>query len=55
LYYQQLKTIKVSIKGTKGKDFVIDQKYSLSMKLSMLFDGHTMQKIAEISIGTIQR
>jgi transposase len=32
--------MKISIKGTKGKDFVIDQKDSLSMKLSMLIEGH---------------
>jgi len=40
LYYQQLKTMRISIKGIKGKDFVIDQKDSLSMKLSMLIEGH---------------
>jgi len=32
--------MKISIKGIKGKDFIIDQKDSLSMKLSMLFEGH---------------
>lgn len=32
--------MKISIKGIKGKDFVIDQKDSLSMKLSMLIEGH---------------
>lgn len=40
MYYQQLKTMRISIKGIKGKDFVIDQKDSLSMKLSMLIEGH---------------
>lgn len=32
--------MKISIKGIKGKDFIIDPKDSLSMKLSMLFEGH---------------
>lgn len=32
--------MKISIKGIKGKDFVIDQMDSLSMKLSMLIEGH---------------
>jgi len=32
--------MKISIQGIKGKDFVIDQKDSLSMKLSMLIEGH---------------
>ena len=32
--------MKISIKGIKGKDFVIDPKDSLSMKLSMLIEGH---------------
>jgi transposase len=32
--------MKISIKGIKGKDFSIDQKDSLSMKLSMLIEGH---------------
>ena len=32
--------MKLSIKGIKGKDFVIDQKDSLCMKLSMLIEGH---------------
>jgi len=32
--------MKISIKGIKGKDFVIDKKDSLSMKLSMLIEGH---------------
>lgn len=32
--------MKISIKGLKGKDFVIDQKDSLSMMLSMLIEGH---------------
>jgi transposase len=32
--------MKISIKGIKGKDFVIDPNDSLSMKLSMLFEGH---------------
>lgn len=40
MYYQQLKTMKISIKGIKGKDFVIDQKDSLSIKLAMLIEGH---------------
>jgi transposase len=30
----------ISIKGIKGKDFVIDEKDSLGMKLSMLIEGH---------------
>jgi hypothetical protein len=30
--------MRISIKGIKGKDFVIDQKDSLSMKLSMLIE-----------------
>ncbi len=30
----------LSIKGVKGKDFVIDQKDSLGLKLAMLFEGH---------------
>jgi len=32
--------MEISIKGIKGKDFVIDPKDSLSMKLSMLIEGH---------------
>ena len=40
MYYQQLKTMKISIKGIKGKDFVIAQKDSLSIKLAMLIEGH---------------
>ncbi len=32
--------MKISIKGIKGKDFVIDPKDSLSVKLSMLIEGH---------------
>jgi hypothetical protein len=32
--------MKISIKGIKGKDFVIDEKDSLAMKLFMLFEGH---------------
>ncbi len=32
--------MKISIKGIKGKDFVIDQNDSLGMKLSMLIEGH---------------
>jgi len=32
--------METSIKGIKGKDFVIDPKDSLSMKLSMLIEGH---------------
>jgi hypothetical protein len=32
--------MKISIKGIKGKDFVIDPKDSVSMKLSMLIEGH---------------
>jgi transposase len=32
--------MKISIKGIKGKDFVIDQEDSLSMKISMLIEGH---------------
>lgn len=32
--------MKISIKGIKGKDFMIDQNDSLSMKLFMLFEGH---------------
>jgi hypothetical protein len=32
--------MKISIKGIKGKDFVIDQKDRLSMKLAMLVEGH---------------
>lgn len=32
--------MKISIKGIKGKDFVIDEKDSLTMKLSMLIEGH---------------
>lgn len=32
--------MKISIKGIKGKDFVIDPKDSLSKKLSMLIEGH---------------
>jgi transposase len=32
--------MKISIKGIKGKDFVVDPNDSLSMKLSMLFEGH---------------
>lgn len=32
--------MKISIKGIKGKDFVIDPKDSLSMKISMLIEGH---------------
>lgn len=32
--------MKISIKGIKGKDFVIDKKDSLAIKLSMLIEGH---------------
>lgn len=32
--------MKILIKGTKEKDFVIDQKDSLCVKLSMLIEGH---------------
>jgi hypothetical protein len=32
--------MKISIKGIKGKDFVIDPKDSLAIKLSMLIEGH---------------
>jgi transposase len=32
--------MKISIKGIKGKDFVIDPKDSLAMKLSMIIEGH---------------
>jgi transposase len=32
--------MKISIKGIKGNDFIIDQKDNLAMKLSMLFEGH---------------
>jgi len=32
--------MKISIKGIKGKDFVINPKDSLSVKLSMLIEGH---------------
>lgn len=32
--------MEISIKGIKGKDFMINQNDSLSMKLSMLFEGH---------------
>lgn len=32
--------MKISIKGIRGKDFVIDPKDSLAMKLSMLIEGH---------------
>jgi hypothetical protein len=32
--------MKISIKGIKGKDFVIDENDSLGMKLSMLIEGH---------------
>ena len=32
--------MKISIKGIKGKDFIIDQNDSLGMKLAMLFEGH---------------
>ena len=32
--------MKITIKGIKGKDFVIDQNDSLCVKLSMLFEGH---------------
>jgi len=32
--------MKISIKGIKGKDFIIDPQDSLTMKLSMLFEGH---------------
>lgn len=32
--------MKISIEGIKGKDFIIDPKDSLSMKLSMLIEGH---------------
>ena len=40
MYFLQVKTMKISIKGIKGKDFVVDQEDSLSMKLSMLIEGH---------------
>jgi hypothetical protein len=32
--------MKISIKGIRGKDFVIDPKDSLAIKLSMLIEGH---------------
>jgi hypothetical protein len=32
--------IKISIKGVKGKDFIIDPQDSLTIKLAMLFEGH---------------
>jgi len=32
--------MKISSEGIKGKDFIIDQQDSLSMKLSMLIEGH---------------
>jgi hypothetical protein len=32
--------MKISINGIKGKDFVIDPKDSLAMKLSMIIEGH---------------
>jgi hypothetical protein len=32
--------MKISIKGIKGKDFLIDPEDSLSVKLSMLIEGH---------------
>ena len=32
--------MEISIKGTKGKDFVIDSNDKLSMKMAMLFEGH---------------
>ena len=32
--------MKLSIKGIKGKDFVIDTEDSLGIKLAMLFEGH---------------
>ncbi len=32
--------MKILIKGIKGKDFVIDEKDSLAIKLSMLIEGH---------------
>jgi transposase len=32
--------MKISIKGIKGKDFIIDPKDSLAMKLSMIIEGH---------------
>jgi hypothetical protein len=32
--------MKISIKGIKEKDFVIDEKDSLAIKLSMLIEGH---------------
>jgi len=32
--------MKISIKGIRGKDFVVDTEDSLAMKLSMLIEGH---------------
>ena len=32
--------IKISIEGIKEKDFIVDTEDSLTMKLSMLFEGH---------------
>ena len=32
--------MEILIKGIKGKDFVVNQKDSLSIKLLMLFEGH---------------
>lgn len=32
--------MKISIKGIKGKDFVINPKDSLSIKIAMLIEGH---------------
>jgi transposase len=32
--------MEISIKGIKGKDFIIDPKDSLSKKLAMLIEGH---------------
>ena len=32
--------MEISIKGIKGKDFIIDSNDKLSMKIAMLFEGH---------------
>lgn len=42
--------MKISIKGIKGKDFVIDQNDSLGMKLAMLFEGHCTIGVQEATI-----
>jgi len=45
LFRLNLKAMGILIKGIKEKDFIIDQKDSLAIKLSMLIDNSPLEKI----------